>query len=191
LGRNKIMEDKKEIARIRATKWYYDNLDRAVIARKAWYLRNKEKMREYNLGYRAAHHDEILQFDRYRSKTEERKTQSRECLAKHPEKNRARVKKWAEDNPERAAIAQRQTQEKRRARMRNVPYEKIDREEIYQKDGMICGICGKPLERSDFTVDHIIPISKGGGHVFGNVHSAHRICNIRRGTKPLDFLYSL
>ena len=75
--------------------------------------------------------------------------------------------------------------------MRNVPYEKIDREEIYQKDGMICGICGKPLERSDFTVDHIIPISKGGGHVFGNVHSAHRICNIRRGTKPLDFLYSL
>lgn len=148
-------------------------------------------MRDYNLEYRAAHHDDLVQYDKERNSTDERAAQHKKWRDNNPEINRAKAREWAKDNPERAANNLRHALEKRRARMRNVPYEKIDREEIYQKDGMICGICGKPLERSDFTVDHIIPISKGGGHVFGNVHSAHRVCNIRRGTKPLDFLYSL
>jgi 5-methylcytosine-specific restriction endonuclease McrA len=185
------MEDKKEIARARAIKWYHDNPDRAKAARRAWYLRNKEKMRKYNLEYRQANHDELLQFDRDRSKTEERRAQNRKCLAKNPERNRERARKWAKDNPERAANNLRCALEKRRAKMRDVPYEKINRDEVYLKDGMICGICGGLLERSDFTVDHIVPISKGGGHLYANVHSAHRICNIRRGTKPLEILYSL
>lgn len=185
------MEEKKEIARARAIKWYHDNPDRAKAARRAWYLRNREKMRKYNLEYRQVNHDELLQFDRSRSKTEERKAQNRKCLAKNPERNRERVRKWEMDNPERALINHRHCLEHRRAKIRQVPFEKIDRKLVYLIDGGICGICGKPLEMSDFTLDHIIPISKGGGHVYPNVHSAHRICNIRRGTKPLEILYSL
>lgn len=185
------MEDQKEIARVRASKWYYDNLDRAKAARRGWYLRNKEKMRKYNLEYRQLHHDELLQFDRDRSKKEERRAASRECRRKNPEQNRERARKWAMDNPERATNNLRHTLERRRANMREVPFEKIDRELVYLKDEGTCGICGERLEMSDLTLDHIIPISKGGGHVYPNVHSAHRICNIRRGTKPLDFLYSI
>jgi 5-methylcytosine-specific restriction endonuclease McrA len=185
------MEDKKEIARIRATEWYRDNPEMAKEARRAWYLRNKEKMRTYNLEYRKVNHDKLLAYDKKRSVTKERIAQHKKWRDSHPETNRERSKKWATDNPERAANNLRCTLEKRRARLRNVPYEKINRKEVYLKDGMICGICGGHLEMSDFTIDHIIPISKGGGHVFGNVHSAHRICNIRRGTKPLEILYSL
>lgn len=148
-------------------------------------------MRKYNLEYRGTNHAELLQFDRDRSKTEERKAQNRKCKAKNPEQNRARVKKWEMDNPERALTNHRHCLEHRRAKMRKVPFEKIDRKLVYLKDDGICGICGNPLEMSDLTLDHIIPISKGGGHVYANVHSAHRICNIRRGTRPPDFLYSL
>jgi 5-methylcytosine-specific restriction endonuclease McrA len=185
------MEEKKETARLRANKWYRDNPDRAKVARRAWYLRNKEKMRKYNLKYRKEHHEELLQFDRNRSKTEERRAQNRKCLAKNPERNRERVRKWEMDNPEKALTNHRNCLEHRRANMRKVPFEKIDRNLVYKKDDGICGICGKPLEMSDFTLDHIIPIAKGGGHLYANVHSAHRICNIRRGTKPLEILYSL
>lgn len=185
------MDNKKEAARERAVKWYHDNPDRAKAARKAWYLRNKEKMRAYNLEYRKANHEKLAEYDKARNSTEERMAQHKKWRDGNPEVNRERVRKWAKDNPERAAVNLRHTQEKRRAGIRGVPYEKIIREEVYLKDGMICGICGNPLERSDFTVDHIIPISKGGGHVNANVHSAHRMCNIRRGTKPLDILYSI
>ena len=79
----------------------------------------------------------------------------------------------------------------RRARIANNPIESISPLLVYQRDGGICGICGKELDMSDFTVDHIIPISKGGGHVYANVHSAHRTCNVRRGNRPLDILYSI
>jgi 5-methylcytosine-specific restriction endonuclease McrA len=185
------MEDLKEAARIRARKWYRDNPERAKKARRAWYLRNKEKMRKYSLEYREANHDDLLRYDRDRSRTEKRKEQNRICIAKNPGPRREKTKKWVADNPERAAVNAHHAQERRRAKMRQVPYEKIDRDLVFLKDEGICGICGQPLERSELTLDHIIPISKGGGHLYANVHSAHLICNIRRATRPLEFLYSI
>ena len=185
------IESKKEIARKRASDWYYANIDRANVARRGWYTRNKEKMRFYQLEYREKNHEALLQFDRDRSKTEKRKAQNRVCIAKNPEQNRERVKKWEADNPERALTNHRHCLEHRRAKMRQVPFEKIDRDLVYQRDAGICGICGKPLERSELTIDHIVAVSKGGGHLYANVHSAHRLCNIRRGNRPLEFLYSI
>ncbi|MDA3834267.1 MAG: HNH endonuclease signature motif containing protein [Spirochaetales bacterium] len=185
------MEDKKEIARLRASKWYYENHERATASRRVWYLRNKEKMRKYQLEYRTINHDKLLQYDKDRSKTEKRIEQYKKWRDNNPETNRAKTRKWALDNPEWAKRNMRDTNERRRANMRKVSFEKIDREIVYLEDDGICGICGKPLEVSELTLDHIVPISKGGGHLYANVHSAHRGCNIRRGTRPLDFLYSI
>lgn len=57
---------------------------------------------------------------------------------------------------------------------------------ITRYDG-ICQICGKPVDLSDIenghikrnypTVDHIIPLSKGGTHTWGNIQLAHMACN--------------
>lgn len=55
----------------------------------------------------------------------------------------------------------------------------------------ICGICGLPVDKSlkspdpmSKTVDHIIPVSKGG-HPFDldNLQLAHRCCNRQKGTR--------
>lgn len=56
-----------------------------------------------------------------------------------------------------------------------------------------CHICGRPIDYSlpagdpmSFEVDEIIPVSKGGSPIDrGNVAPAHRICNERRGNKPV------
>ena len=47
-----------------------------------------------------------------------------------------------------------------------------------------CGICGenidstiKPKDKYSLTVDHIIPVSKGGNHILDNLQLAHMICN--------------
>ena len=59
--------------------------------------------------------------------------------------------------------------------------------------GAPCHICGMPIDYSlpagdpmSFEVDEIVPVSKGGSPIErGNVAAAHRICNERRGNKPL------
>lgn len=190
--RSMTVEEKKEEVRQRAKKWNSDNPERAAASRRAWYLRNKEKMRKYNLNYRKEHSEELKQKDAERYKKDDsRKIGNRERVRNHPEENRERVKKWQKDNPEKFKWQRQIVDARRRAKMKKVPYEEISPELIYAKDGGICGICGKPLEMSDFSIDHIVPISKGGGHVEGNVHSAHKLCNIRRGNRPLDILYSI
>jgi 5-methylcytosine-specific restriction endonuclease McrA len=50
-----------------------------------------------------------------------------------------------------------------------------------------CHICGKwldfdaPFHSPDFvTLDHIVPISRGGSNALKNLHLAHRQCNERK-----------
>lgn len=58
----------------------------------------------------------------------------------------------------------------------------------------ICGICGKPVDKSlpgtdpmGPTIDHIIPIAKGGHPAdISNLQLAHRCCNRQKSDKLLS-----
>lgn len=61
---------------------------------------------------------------------------------------------------------------------------------LIKRDGLTCAICGLPcfyygdgLADLYPTIDHIVPISKGGGHTWDNVQVAHRLCNIHKGDR--------
>lgn len=97
------------------------------------------------------------------------------------EAHRARDKRYrqkSKSKEQRAAI-----QSNRNARQRAVFVEHVDRGQVFVRDGGICGICGTPVERSVATIDHVIPMSKGGKHEYANVQIAHRRCNERKGAK--------
>jgi 5-methylcytosine-specific restriction endonuclease McrA len=62
--------------------------------------------------------------------------------------------------------------------------------DIFIRDGWKCWICGilcsKTRSNRDnkaATMDHIIPISKGGKHVSSNIKTACRWCNALRGNR--------
>lgn len=56
------------------------------------------------------------------------------------------------------------------------------RRQLINSRGNICQICGKPIENlKDCTIDHIIPISKGGLTTIENCRLAHFKCNQARG----------
>jgi hypothetical protein len=90
----------------------------------------------------------------------------------------------------------------RRARIRGNEYESIDPFKVFARDKWACRICGvktpKKLrgtfEDNAPELDHIIPIAKGGPHIYENVQCACRKCNQNKsdsilGQIPL-FLYS-
>ena len=58
----------------------------------------------------------------------------------------------------------------------------------------VCGICGKPVDKSlkyphplSPTVDHIIPVSKGGHPCdLANLQLAHRCCNRQKSDRLVE-----
>jgi hypothetical protein len=60
---------------------------------------------------------------------------------------------------------------------------------IFDRDGYQCQYCQKQLTRFTATLDHITPVSQGGGNEYANVTTACRECNSRKTGKALaDFL---
>lgn len=101
----------------------------------------------------------------------------RESEANGKRLGRERGEAWATGKTHRA-----------RAKAYGVAYEPINRLHIYERDGWKCGICAEKIDRSlkhphplAVSLDHIIPISRGGGHVKENVQAAHWKCNINKG----------
>ncbi|MDD4019707.1 MAG: HNH endonuclease signature motif containing protein [Kiritimatiellae bacterium] len=71
--------------------------------------------------------------------------------------------------------------------------ENVDYDKIYKQSGGVCEICGLPVIYDKLadnnwsgTIDHIIPLSKGGKHALFNCQLAHRICNSLKNNS-LDF----
>lgn len=61
---------------------------------------------------------------------------------------------------------------------------------LIRKTAERCAICGGLLDKSlryphpySMTIDHIIPISRGGRSTMDNLQPAHLICNSRKGSR--------
>lgn len=49
---------------------------------------------------------------------------------------------------------------------------------LVQKNGAVCSICSKPFKNAhEMTIDHIVPLSKGGTDTLDNYQLAHLECN--------------
>ena len=70
-------------------------------------------------------------------------------------------------------------------------HSKLSLKALYKRDKGICYLCGKGCNWDDYTIrgnkfiagnyypsiDHVIPLSKGGIDTWNNVRLSHRICN--------------
>jgi 5-methylcytosine-specific restriction endonuclease McrA len=72
----------------------------------------------------------------------------------------------------------------------NIEFEsdRIIYDKVFCEHGYICNICGNHIDSSlrfphsmSASIDHVIPISKGGTHTYDNIRPAHLSCNCRKG----------
>lgn len=60
---------------------------------------------------------------------------------------------------------------------------KFSRGNIYVRDRNRCQYCGRKFPTSELSLDHVIPISRGGRSTWENVVCACLACNVRKGNK--------
>lgn len=65
--------------------------------------------------------------------------------------------------------------------------------DIAERDGWKCGLCGKRVRKDlmhphpmSKSLDHVIPLSRGGGHVPENCQLAHLRCNVSKGNREAN-----
>ena len=140
--------------------------------------RNAEAKRESRLLYP----DRYKQFERvYRQS--------------HPEVMYAKTKRWRLAHPEHNRLISRIGAALRYARLRGSPKADFSQEDwkgLLTEYNNSCVYCG---DRGNLSIDHIIPVSKGGKHTKENIVPACISCNSRKGDKSLivflNKLYSL
>lgn len=159
--------------------------------------KRKEQARNYYLNHREEHLacDKI----RYEANPQAVKDRARRWRIAKPERVAENNKIWKAENAERARLACRtwksnnpervkMANQLRRAKKRQVMTEKFLNVEIYERDNWICRLCHKKVnpklqypDPMSASLDHIIPLSKGGAHSRQNTQLAHLICNVRAG----------
>jgi 5-methylcytosine-specific restriction endonuclease McrA len=87
---------------------------------------------------------------------------------------------------------------KARAMMYGVRYEHVSRAAVFRRDGWRCQLCRKKvlkkakrcrvtkrLHPRTASLDHIVPMARGGPHVQSNVQCACLQCNVRKNAKMI------
>lgn len=156
----------------RSKLYYENNKIKSNEASKLWRLKNKEKISAYLKQYYIDH-------------KQEHKEKAGEWYELNKDKVKADVKKWRTNNINKKKDYNHQ----RRARMMNNGYEEIDIKEIYDRDLWVCQLCKNKVDKKlkyphpqSASLDHIIPISLGGGHLKNNVQLTHLVCNFKAQT---------
>jgi hypothetical protein len=99
---------------------------------------------------------------------------------------------WHKANPESRQRVHREGRRRRRLARKHVLAERFTDREIFERDGWVCGLCGglvdgalKYPDQMRASLDHVLPLARGGHHTRRNTRCAHALCNSRK-TNRLD-----
>ena len=157
-----------EKCRARNKELYWENPEKYREKTRKWLSENKEKVREKDREWKKNNASKV-------------KKARREYYLRNLEKEHGQSRRWRKENPEKNLAKE----QKRRAIKAKVEhgYVPLITELVKRQDGKCNGCQLKFSKRLKPTLDHIIPISKGGPHIESNVQALCLSCNIRKGNK--------
>ena len=180
--------------------------ERRRAARAKWVQQNPERAKEVVRAYKASHREEIRAKGRI---VISRNLICADCGAGFLRMgSRGRFPKWCPDcravrnaqiaadyrarHPEKARDAAKVGSARRRGAAR-MAVETVRRRVVFERDGWICQLCDQPVKREAVwpdpqspSLDHVIPLSKGGDHTYANVQLACLRCNLRKNDRLIE-----
>ncbi|MFM9967806.1 MAG: HNH endonuclease [Burkholderiales bacterium] len=59
----------------------------------------------------------------------------------------------------------------------------VNNDLLFARDCHLCAYCGAGFSDGDLSCDHVLPVSKGGRHLWTNIVAACRACNSRKADR--------
>jgi len=162
--------------------WYELNKDRTRIVTRAYREANPEKIKATQRKYKKENRDKTRAYEK--ANPEKVRAWKAKYISLHREKHMDAVRKYQRENPEKI----RDVARRRRKYITDTTVERFPSVEIFERDKWICQICGDRVDKNltypspmSKSLDHILPVSRGGSHERKNVQLAHLCCNKRIG----------
>lgn len=139
---------------------------------RAWYLKNRQRKLEQNKAWDEANR-------------EQRALISHQSYVRNRELNFARVRQRREDTPEIRAVYLANG----KAKAAGVPGRLMVEEwiELKRRYCYTCLACGRSEPEIKLTMDHVIPLSKGGPNTIDNIQPLCVSCNCIKHRKHIDY----
>lgn len=207
-NREKVLERKRlnhqrnaEVEREKHKQWRKENAEKVREYKRKYHTENAERLNERRRQRRKENPERWREEDKrnYDRNAEQKRERAKRYRKANIERLREYYKRWAQENAERLAEykkrwakeserpeTRRNIDVARRARERNAEgtFTFEEWQELCERYLWKCICCHKELP---LTVDHVIPLSKGGSNYIDNIQPLCRSCNSRKGTKALDF----
>lgn len=175
--------------------------DKNAAQTRAWEKRNPEKFkkykREYSKRYRVEKPEKHKAWQKKYDSSKSRKAQKELYRKENRNKINLYKSEWDKSNPEKLAEYYKRYNKthqpriirntKQRARLKRENGGSFSWKEwvdLCEKYGNKCLWCG---EKKELTVDHVIPLVKGGRNEIKNIQPLCRGCNSRKHDRILDF----
>jgi 5-methylcytosine-specific restriction endonuclease McrA len=174
-GKHGLRSNCKQCQDVMTVAWAKANAEKLKAIKAASYLANAKRISERDSAKHAAN-------------PEKQRARSAAKYAANPEKAKAANADWAKRNPEaRSAHARNRRAIKRKAEGAHTA---SDIRALLALQKCMCVVCKTNIKDS-YHVDHIQPLSKGGGNDKHNLQLLCPACNLQKHAKhPVDFMQS-
>lgn len=152
---------------------------------------NKVRNRKYNQAYAERNREEINRKARERVASlkddtdfrEARRRYARERRARNPEMVRQKFREYKKRNPERFAYHEAIRRARKKQAVGSFTLEEwLAVCRYYRGMCLCCKRTDRPL-----TIDHIVPLSRGGSNYISNIQPLCKECNSVKGAKEVDY----
>ncbi len=169
--------------------YYLKNKERLSNYQHNWYIKNKERVNKKNNEW-------------YQNNKDKRSISIKKWQLANFSRFKILCKKWREEN--KVIHSKQKSDWKKANKGRVVLYTERRRswevgageltlktiQQVYEDNikrfgTLTCVLCNKPIEFGKDSLEHLIPLSRGGKNSKENLAIAHLLCNIRKGKKTL------